>query len=126
MFQEEVIVSEIDKLAFASASDASKQVLTLTTAIVTITISFAKDITKGVPPSTQAWLSMAWLIYAISILAGTVSLLALTGSLARGLGSRSISVYDWNIRLPSIVQMISFAGGVLCTVAYGAFALTSV
>jgi hypothetical protein len=118
-------MDERAKLAFTSAADACKQVLTLTTAIVTLTISFAKDITKDATLADQRWLRLAWIAYAVSVLAGSWALLAMTGSIGRAAtkGDPGASIYRSNITLPVALQMTSFALGVVLTVAYGIFAL---
>ncbi|MBT2524135.1 hypothetical protein J7E91_01485 [Streptomyces sp. ISL-99] len=108
------------KQALTAASETSKHVLTLTTAVVTITISLAKDITTRAAPSDLLWLQMAWLAHAISVLAGVATLLALAGTLSEGDSTRSI--YSPNIRLPAAMQMAFFAFGVVLVVIFGVLA----
>jgi hypothetical protein len=117
--------TERQKLAFSTASDACKQVLTLTTAIVTITIAFAKDLVKDSTPGDQIWLRTAWIAYSVSILAGILMLLALTGTAGspQSHARNEDTIYRSNVRLPAAIQMISFAIGVVLTVAFGFFAL---
>jgi hypothetical protein len=108
------------KLAFASAAEAAKQVLTLTTAVITVTIAFGKDVVTDASPAEQRWLQLAWLLYAVSILAGSFTLLALTGSLgsSRHETEASPTVYRSNIVLPAGVQMIAFALGMALTIVF--------
>ena len=70
----------VDK-AFEFAKDSTKQLITLSTGIVALTITFAKDILGGVPAGPRRLLFAAWVVYLISIICGRWTLLALTGSL---------------------------------------------
>jgi lysylphosphatidylglycerol synthetase-like protein (DUF2156 family) len=111
------------KLAFSSVGDACKQILSLTTAIVTLTIAFAKDIAVEASVADQRWLTAAWMVYAVSVLAGSWTLLALTGSLGRpDIGNRA-SIYRSNITIPATLQMATFSIGVTLTVCFGIFSL---
>ncbi|MER7344417.1 hypothetical protein ABT390_03310 [Streptomyces aurantiacus] len=109
------------KLALAAASETSKHVLTLTTAVVTITISLAKDIGANATPSELLWLQLAWLAHAISVLAGVGTLLALAGTVSEGDDTRSI--YSANIRLPAATQMAFFGLGIAFVVIFGVLAI---
>jgi hypothetical protein len=99
--------TERQKLAFSTASDACKQVLTLTTAIVTITIAFAKDLVKDSTPGDQIWLRTAWIAYSVSILAGILMLLAGTAGSPQSHARNEDTIYRSNVRLPAAIQMIS-------------------
>src|SRR5215468_10416340 len=68
-----------DRKAFDFAADATKQILTLSTGILALTITFAKDI-LGAPGHWSRLLGWSWILYLISILCGVWTLLALTGS----------------------------------------------
>ncbi|OEJ61066.1 hypothetical protein BGM19_26700 [Streptomyces agglomeratus] len=108
------------KLALAAASETSKHVLTLTTVVVTITISFAKDIAGDSAASDLLWLKLAWLAHAISVLAGVGTLLALAGTANEPDSTRSI--YSTNIRLPAAMQMAFFGLGLALVVIFGVLA----
>ncbi|MET7888626.1 hypothetical protein [Streptomyces avermitilis] len=109
--------TERRKLALAAASETSKHVLTLTTAVVTITISLAKDIVGKASRSDLMWLQWAWLAHAVSVLAGVLVLLALAGTVDEGDETRSI--YSANIRLPAAMQMVFFGVGVVFVAVFG-------
>ncbi|GAA2767351.1 hypothetical protein GCM10010103_63930 [Streptomyces paradoxus] len=113
--------TERRRLALAAGVDTCKHVLTLTTAVVTLTISFAKDISADASASDLLWLRLSWLSHAVSVLAGVITLLALAGTTHEADENRSI--YATNIRLPAAVQMIFFGLGVGFVVAFGALAV---
>lgn len=69
------------KKAFDFASDSTKQLITLSTAILTLTITFGKDVLQKVDASTKDNLTYAWIVYLVSIFFGIMTLLALTGTL---------------------------------------------
>jgi ketosteroid isomerase-like protein len=69
------------KKAFDFASESVKQLLTLSTAILTLTITFGKDVFQSVSAEAKENLTYAWIIYLVSIFFGIMTLLALTGTL---------------------------------------------
>ncbi|WP_143626285.1 hypothetical protein [Streptomyces viridosporus] len=113
--------AERRKLALTAASETSKHVLTLTTAVVTITISLAKDIVGKASSADLAWLQLAWLAHAVSVLTGVATLLALAGTVDEPDSARSI--YSANIRLPAALQMASFGLGLAFVVIFGVLAI---
>lgn len=108
-------------LALTVASETSKHILTLTTAVVTITISLAKDIVADATPSELVWLQLSWLAHAISVLTGVGTLLALAGTVSEG--DDTSSIYSTNIRLPAALQMTFFALGLAFVVVFGVLAI---
>ena len=64
---------------FDYAQDVTKQLLTLSTAVVTITVAFLKDVTTEVPVDARIALYLAWAFFAAAIVSGVSTLLNLTG-----------------------------------------------
>lgn len=124
--------------AFDFASDSTKQLITLSTGILTLTITFSKDILGGVSGDPINLLVAAWVVYLISIIFGLVTLLSLTGSLERGEGhnvgngqpaesggtgadpgDQSFpSIYASNIRIPATVQILLFLVATILIVVF--------
>ena len=96
---------------FGFASDVSKQLLTLASGVIALTVTFAGNL-----PSSRGWLIFAWVLLGLSIFGGCWMLLAMTGSLAAG-GTPSIN--SWNIRLPALLQVMTFGIGLASTVVFG-------
>ena len=69
------------KLCYQFALDLCRQLLTLATAIVTLTVAFLKDILKEPPLEAKALLVSGWFLELLSILLGIVAIMALTGNL---------------------------------------------
>jgi len=109
--------------AFDFAQEATKQLLTLAVAILTVTVTFNDDLVKrgqqGQHQHVDVWpAQVGWVLYAVSILCGGWTLLALSGSLERPPDGKH-SIYSANIRWPSGAQVLSFVAGVGFTVAFG-------
>lgn len=106
------------KKAFDFASETTKQLLTLSTGIIALTITFAKDILVAVPLSAKVFLMIAWGLYVFSLLFGLMTLMALTGELqpptrsgeettgderdAAGRSESQANATDLKARVPSI------------------------
>ena len=74
-------MEENQKKAFDFAVDLTKQLITLSTAIITLTVTFSKDILGGVDDSNKYLLLTSWIFFIISIFLGVLTLMALTGNL---------------------------------------------
>lgn len=113
---------ERTKLALTSANDSIKQALTLSTAILTFTITFSKDIAKSATDSDLPWLRASWVLLGVAILAGVWALLSLTGMI--GKKDKALDIYKWSVRIPAGVQMLAFAAALACTALFGLFAFS--
>jgi hypothetical protein len=74
-------MEEHQKKAFDFAADLTKQLITLSTAIITLTVTFSKDIIGSVDYSIRYLILLSWIGFMISILFGVLTLMALTGNL---------------------------------------------
>jgi ketosteroid isomerase-like protein len=70
------------KEAFTFASDTTKQLIALTSAIIAVTVTFAKDIFAIAPGVSKVALVVAWLGYITSLVFGVFTLMALTGEIS--------------------------------------------
>jgi ketosteroid isomerase-like protein len=75
------VLTERVKKAFDFAAETTKQLITLSTGIIALTITFTKDLLKSVSPFSKWLLIASWCIYLLSIMAGLATLMALTASL---------------------------------------------
>lgn len=106
--------------AFDFARDATKQLIALSTGILTLTITFAKDILRDVTGLPRGLLGLAWLGYLVSVVAGVWVLLALTGTLEPLPGAPAdVSIRGKNVVWPSIVQVLMFLAATALVVAFG-------
>ena len=108
----------MDKTTFDFAADACKQILTFSTSILALTVTFAKD-TFLKDRQTVPWsLRVSWVLYLASIFGGIWTLLALTGELAKQAGDQP-SIWQPNVVTPAIVLVMSFFFGLVFTVLAG-------
>lgn len=108
-----------------SLVDVSKQVVTLSTAIITVTLAFSKDIVGAAKlTSGDRWLvGGAWGLLVVSIVAGVWCMYAATASIENGDTGSSVSVYDSNVAIPMGIQQIAFVLALVLIVIFGVVAL---
>jgi hypothetical protein len=113
-------LAPLSEKAFDFAQDMTKQVLTLCTAIITITLTFLSNKISSYSHLARHLLELGWLGYLVSILFGLLTLMALSGNLERPYDrSKPPTIYAGNIRFLSAVQLVTFLAG---TVLIGWFA----
>lgn len=112
--------------SFDFAADVSKQLITLSTAIITVTITFSKDILGGVTDTNKYWLLVAWGMFVVTIFFGVWTLMALTGSLEpiEGNDIDAPSINSKNIRIPACLQVFFFIVALILTIVYGFKSIT--
>jgi hypothetical protein len=110
---------ERTKKAFDFAADTTKQLITLAVGIIALTITFSKDFVRAVPEDVRIFAMLAWGAYGFSIVAGIGTLMAMTGTLEPMPGqSFAASIRGWNVRLPSMIQVLTFVVGLGLTVYF--------
>jgi len=113
-------LDEAAKKAFDFASETTKQILTLCTGIIALTITFSKDFVHQVPSGAIAFLVWAWLAYFTSIVFGIWTLMALTGTLQPKAGSVTPPrIWGSNVTAPATLQVLSFLTGLILTILFG-------
>jgi hypothetical protein len=115
-------MDEQRKKAFDFASDLTKQLITLATGILAITITFSKDIIKSplTPRSAIVMMMLAWVVYLLSIIFGLWNLMALTGELEpKGAASAEPTTKGANVFIPTVLQIGSFLVATLMAIVFG-------
>lgn len=105
---------------FDYAQDVTKQLLTLSTAVVTITVAFLKDIAKDAPDDARIALYIAWVLFALAIIAGVATLLNLTGHVGTADADTSKGIDTKGIKIFAIAQVVLFVAAILATIYFGA------
>ncbi|HZS38612.1 MAG TPA: hypothetical protein VFF06_17390 [Polyangia bacterium] len=102
------------KKAFDFAADVTKQIITLSTATIGLSVTFAKDIFRdsGRPRELLA----AWLLLLFSIVFGVITLDMLSGTMQQSKAEPRITVGQ--VRYPSMLQQLLFAIGLGVLVHY--------
>ncbi|KJZ16443.1 hypothetical protein TW85_00200 [Marinomonas sp. S3726] len=99
--------NERDKLAFEYAKDTTKQLMTLATGFIALTVTFSKSFISN-PPEYVIWqVTALWLLLLASVIFGQICLMSLTGIL----GSKRrppLNIYNKTIKFTSIIQALTF------------------
>jgi hypothetical protein len=106
------------QLGFNFAKELSTQLITLSTGLLALSVTFTKDILKTIPKEKERGLKAAWAVHLLSIVFGIWTLMALTGTLVP-LQSRppgTVIVLAGNVRGPAMGQVIAFFLGTLLLV----------
>jgi hypothetical protein len=126
-------MEEYQKKAFDFAADLTKQLITLSTAIITLTVTFSKDIVGNAPARDHWWLLISWVAFIISILFGILTLMGLTGNLDPTASKQKkdngtfavvkqepiLTVTSSNVTWTAKIQIITFLIALVCTGWYG-------
>jgi hypothetical protein len=92
-----------------SAADATKQIITLSSGIVALTVTFAKEFKTGNELVVPWQLKGAWIIFGLAIASGLWTLLAVTGNLvASDKGSTGANAMDLSVQIPAIGMVTCF------------------
>lgn len=126
--------NDIKIKAFDFASDTTKQLINISTAIIALMVTFSKDIigeTKNIHTGLLIW---TWAIFIVSIIFGVLTLMALTGTLQpkatvnppQGQQTPSsttsqvdLNINNKNIRLFSFIQVLTFLVAIILTGLFG-------
>ena len=114
------------KAAFASATDSCKQLIVLATGLLALEITFAKDLIGVARLSSigKTVITVSWVLLLFSVVAGVWTLLALTGCLSSNTTPTCRSILGSNVRIPAILQILLFLGGLVLTVILGIWGLS--
>jgi hypothetical protein len=105
--------------SFDFAIDVTRQLLTLSAAILALTVTIARDITTGDPNVLAA----AWGTFLASMVFGVLAMFALMAELRPTEGERDPSVAAWRVRGPAILQITTFVIGAGLLALFGVSAL---
>ena len=116
-------MEERQKKAFDFAADLTKQLITLATAVLTFTITFAKGI-PHIEYGEKVVLMTSWICYILSVGAGIFTLMSLTGNLdpipRKNMKINPIlTITSSNVISKSKLQIFLFLAGLLCSCING-------
>lgn len=119
-------MDESTKKAFDFAADITKQLITVASAIVTVTVTFSKD----TPAEARSWAYTAWGFFIVSILCGFATLQSLTGQLQPNpnvprSATATPTIWKGKIRFFSAAQIIIFVIAIAFTAWFGKVAMHS-
>lgn len=109
-------------LGFQFAKEVATQLIALSTGLLTLTITFTKDIFRIVPRRGRLMLPFAWATHLASVCFGVLALMALTGTLMpAGPSTRNLE-FGPNVRWMAASQIVTFALGTAFLFIYGLLA----
>jgi hypothetical protein len=117
-YDEQPLSSKVEK-AFDFAQEATKQLITLATGVIALTVTFLTDVAANASSGSARVLQAAWILYFISIVAGVFTLLSLAGNLERPGDNAIPSIYRRNIVVFSLAQVLCFCAAILLTLIFG-------
>lgn len=136
-------MKENQKKSFDFAAETTKQLITISTAIITLTVTFSRDILGGAENAPKTFLVWTWAVFIGSIICGVMTLMTLTGTLQPMKKEEhianpplseeekekrlleKISINNGNIRFFSIGQSLLFVAAIIMTGVFGYKSLTS-
>ena len=97
--------------------------------MIALSVTFLTDVVSRVESGERLLLLVSWLVLLLSVTFGVLTLMGISGALhcienaddERCTKLQTpVTIYSWNIRVWSILQLTSFAGGLLMLVIFGA------
>lgn len=123
---------ERTKKAFDFAAESTKLLITLSTGIIALTITFSKEFVPDLSGAPLWPMAMAWSCFLLSILFGVATMLSLTGLLS---GDPAVaqddeppiepSVYAPTVTRWSLIQIVFFLLALSFTCVHGCASLSS-
>lgn len=115
-------LSASSEKAFGFLQEACKQLLTLSTGIVGLTVTFFKEFSEGPDRSSRTLIQCSWVLFVVSIVAGLICLFCLTGQLTNS----TPNIKSRNISITAGAQQVLFAVALILAVLAGINAVGSV
>lgn len=125
---------DAEEKSFEFAQDIIKQLLALATGIPAFMITFSKDFAQNVTNCSKLLALWSWGFFIASVLFGLLALMSLTGVLAsfdEKLSGKSKSrtrgggIYSANVRIFTVLQMLTFFVGLVLVGFFGWSGITS-
>jgi hypothetical protein len=114
-----LLMAELRTKAFDLIVDLTKQVITLSTALIALGVTFVKDFASTAPEDAQMWLALSWVAFLLSVVFGLLTLMACAGIIGRARDADSADPYKGNARAMGGLQLISFLVGLAMSIAAG-------
>ena len=118
--------------SFDFAASVSKQLISLSTAVIAIILTFSKNLLgDNVGTDYNYWLIIAWGLFLLSTVFGIATLMALAGSLAKfqepgpnTAEGNPKTIYGKNVTVPSTIQIFTFILALITSGIYGYLVMT--
>jgi hypothetical protein len=108
---------------FQSATDLAKQLITLATGSLALSVTFTKDIIRSNAPVVTWPLKIAWVSWLASVCFGIWTMMAVTGMIFKigetAEASKPVT-YAANVSIPALLQILTFLLGIALLILHGA------
>ncbi|MFD1796644.1 hypothetical protein FQV27_13085 [Paracoccus aurantiacus] len=104
---------EEERKSFDFAADLIKQVLTLSSAIIAVTVSAAKFLFASASADVFQVMFISWASFIVCILFGFFAYMSLTGELARPKIPGAPHIYTGKIRFFMTIHLLAFFIGII-------------
>lgn len=105
--------------AFGFALETSKQLLTLATALIGVTVALLGSLKRVASAHALSYLHDAWISAGLSVVLGVITFMALTGHLGRGNAPTPNVIYSGNVRWACGLQFLTFLAALAFTILFG-------
>ncbi|WP_373088277.1 hypothetical protein [Sneathiella sp.] len=104
-----------------AASETTKQIVTLATGMIALSVTFAEKFKVGDGAITVPWqLPVSWLAFGATVFLGVWTLMAITGVVNTAtLAGGTADANSVSIRFPAILMVLSFVIGIFFAIAAG-------
>ncbi len=104
----------------SSVSDLTKQLMTISSGMIALSITFLNDIFKSSPTNRNWALKACWLFYLMTIVFGFWTLMGLTGGVSRLMSDPNADgAFEMNVKFPAFLQILSFLLGTVFLIIFG-------
>lgn len=109
------------KKAFDFVSDYTKQLITLATGIIALTVTFLGEELKNGSVLSKVFLIVSWALFTVSICSGVMRLMAMTANLdpIDPALRPALTITTRNVRNRGIWQILTFLGALLFSTLFG-------
>ena len=113
---------DVSLAGFQSANDLAKQLITLATGILALSITFTKEALKSSALMVTWPLKLAWIAWLLSVCFGIWTMMALTGMIFMVTGNAEIKsvTYGTSVGIPALMQILMFVLGIALLIFHGA------
>jgi hypothetical protein len=111
--------SEAYKIYIGSATELTKQLITITVGLLGLSIGFLKDIVKGLPKKRMWIIKIFWLWMFLSLCTGILHLMAITGQITNAISIEAKPEVAPNIRFFAGAQILLFLLGIIFLILFG-------
>lgn len=114
-----LLMKEMRTNAFDLIVEITKQVITLSTVLIALGITFIKDFAATTSECARTLLVISWIPFLLSIIFGLLTLMACVGILGRAETNEDIDPYRPNLRVLGGLQLLVFLSGLVITIVAG-------